>query len=218
VIASQAEIELVHRGRRRQMLLPLERHSTGAALPCPVGVGDLVSLQTKPGVKGTKVTVVDVGLSYLGAVTPAQAQQQGYAGVQGAREAFERQHGRAGGDERPVWVVQFVLGDHTGFFASHRERYLIAKMGRRSYTTDPDQAANGEPAVTESEQLELARAARERRNEDNRTVLREQRVIIRAALRRMRDVELDRLVESELARLERRLERIDELLDRRQAA
>jgi hypothetical protein len=101
------------------------------------------------------------------------------------------------------WLVRFVLGNRTAFFAKHRERYL--KRKGVGITTDPKLAVKGEPAVTTEEEMQLARSARARRDlEDEQNWLLQKQAVEQAiaALRSRND---DREIESDLRFLENRL-------------
>lgn len=211
MIVLQADIDLVKRGkpRRRQMWLPVTWGDLEERLPCPVELGQLVSLQTRPFEKGTRITVAEIYLSHLGAMTTADARLQGYGGVQSARASITEIHG-ALDDEHPSWVVRFLLGDHAEIFNEHAEKYLVAKMGGgRSYTTDPSKGAKGEGAVPTAELSAFAHRAIVAREDSKQKQWRELRKALAREIKAMRQHELDRDEEKELKRLERRLQQLD---------
>lgn len=210
MIVSKAELELVNRGKRKQMWLPTLRGDKGQLLPCPVEPEQAISLQPSHGVKGTRVTVLTVTPGRLSGMTDADVRQLGvYGGVKAAIAAFARQHGLVAA-EAEVWIVQFALGDLTAFFSRHRERYLRAKgVGT---TTDPKLAARGEPAVTTEEELQLARKARDRRRLEEHQALRREKRVIEEAIRRLREQGFSKAIEGELRLAERRVEKAERLL------
>jgi hypothetical protein len=209
VIATQAEIDLVKTGGRQQMWLPTERGASNELLPCPVEVGQLVRLQPRPFAKAVPITVVRVDFSTLGVMTDAQARQQGHAGLQAAREAWDRANG-LGWDSTRAWVVRFALGNHVAFFAKHRERYL--KRKGVGITTDPRFAVRGEPAVTTEEEMQLARAARARRELEDRQEMQLRKERIEHEIAALRAHGFPKEVEGSLRLALRQLEKAERLL------
>jgi hypothetical protein len=193
VIVSQAEINIVTRGRCRRLLLPVERGELGELLSCPLEEGRCFSLQPAAFVKGTRVTCTSVEVSTSGHVEGALI---GPA--------------HSGPTDRAVWVITFVLGDRSAFYSRHRERYLKAKgVG---LTDDPNKAVRGEPAVTEEEQLAIAAAASARREAAVREEFGTERQVIKAAIGRLRKNEFSTEIEKDLRFMERRLAGIERKL------
>jgi hypothetical protein len=193
VIVPQAEIELVNSKKRTAMLLPVEYGMEGERKPCPVEVGKLASLQPARSVKGTKVTITGITRGRVGEFSDAGA------------FCVSR------GTYLEAWLVTFVLGNRTEFYKQHRERYL--KRKGMSLTHDPELAIAGEPAVTEEEEIELARKARHARVLEERARAKVLRGVIKASLGELRGLELDKAVEKEIGRAERRLEQLDKALE-----
>lgn len=133
MILPEAEINFVIGARCRLLALPVQRGEKGEVLPCTLEQGRPFSLQTRHGVKGVKATVTKViafnpGEPHPPFICPDRT----------------RLHGAA-----KAWLVTFELGNHTGFFSKHQERYMKAKgVG---LTTDPRRGAFGEPAVVPDE-------------------------------------------------------------------
>jgi hypothetical protein len=213
VIVSPAELELVQRGKRRMMMVPVERGSTGARRPCALAVETVVKLQPKAGVKGTAITVTEIVLSTLGLLTDADARQQGYTFRADGLEAFVNSHGGQASDDREVWAVRFVLGDQTAFYRGHQERYLRRKMGGgRSYTTNPAEGVFGEGAVPDVELVGFAAQAAATREEEGRLRLQNALVTIRQAIAETDGMEIAPEARKDLAWMRRRAARIEKQL------
>jgi hypothetical protein len=160
VIATQLEIDLVCKGKRTQLLLPLKRGPLGEMLGCPVAPGRSYRLQPKPFVKGTWITVTHVVRVTLDELTDTDARREGHFSAAGARHAWEQAHGTG---VRDVWVVTFVRGERTDFYRSASPRWLRRNMGssRGDYTLDPAEGAAGEgDALTAEEQAVVTADAR----------------------------------------------------------
>jgi hypothetical protein len=209
VIVPSSEINLIQRGRRKQMMLPLERGQHNELLPCPINAQTCIALQPRPFVKSTKITVLEIEVATVGDLNQDHASKQGYHTVQGVKEAWTQQHGSAD-DSQPVWVVSFVRGDHSKFYASHAERYLSAK--RHDTTTDPRRALHSEPAVTTAEQATLALAATEKREDERRLKLKAAQRTIRQGLDAMQDLDLDDETFKDVRYMRRRLARVEKSL------
>jgi hypothetical protein len=156
------------------MWVPVERGTVGQRMACPVELGQLVSLQPRPFVKGTAVTISKPPLlTTLGLMDDKDARAQGYRfGLAEARRAWEAVWGRWA-EDREAWKLIFMLGDYASMFRGEQERYLIAKMGGgRSYTTEPERGAHGEGAVPRAQQAGFARAARDHREAEAEQALR----------------------------------------------
>jgi hypothetical protein len=208
MIAPQAEIDLVNGKKRDLMLLPVEYGPGGERRPCPIEQHALVSLQPALFVKGTKITITKIERREIDELTDTDARHLGFPDIQRALEVFRRQYDACG---KEVWAAAFVLGNRTAFIRMHRERYLKAKGA--GLTFDPHQGVRGEPAVTEEEQLDIARKARNERILTERERAKEQRAIIKTALGELRGLQLDRDVEKEIDRAERRLQQLDKVLE-----
>lgn len=206
MIVSQSEISLIERSRRRQMMLPVERGANNELLACPVAPLTCIGLQPRAFAKSTRVTVLEVEIATLGDLTDDHAVKQGYRSVQGVKEAWARQHGSAS-DGRLIWIVNFARGDHSKFIASHSERYLSAK--RHDTTTDPRRALTTEPAITTAEQTQLALAAAEKREQEQRVILKAERKKMDKALTALEGLDLDEDVFKDLRYIRRRLNRIE---------
>lgn len=205
MIVPQAEINRVQRGLRRQMMLPMERGAMSELLPCPVELGACVRLQSRPFEKSTRITVIEIAVGTVADLSDAQAQRQGYASVQRAHDAWRQRH-----SIEDVWILSFARGDHSAFFHDHAEQYLKAKgVG---LTRDPNKGVRTEPAVTTAEQLELARRARDHRDEEQRVKLKVERRKILAALDAMEGLELGEEAFKDLRYIRRRLARVDRTL------
>jgi len=207
MIVPEHEIELVNDGKRTLMLLPVGRGNGGEKLPCPIRAKACISLQPRPFVKGTKITVTTVEEWHSGDLTDTDGRRLGYPDLPRALAAFQHQHGI----QENVWRVMFVLGDRTNFYFRHSERYLKRKGTGLTY--DPDLAVHGEPAVTEEESLTIARKAHNARILADRERAKEQRVIIKIALGELRGLQLSREVAAEIRRAEWRLKKLDKLLE-----
>jgi hypothetical protein len=187
VILSSAQLDFVVRAKCRRLLVPLERGDLGEMLAAPVEVGQVVSLQPRPFVKGVRTTVVGMAL-----VDPSTVPQPRVA----VAPCGER-----------AWLMEFVFGDHAEFFAKHREQYLKAKgVG---LTDNPARGARGEPAVTTDEQLAFARQAREKRRLEEQQRRGMHRRAIQTALDAMRREGVDREREGDIRFIERRLAKMD---------
>lgn len=206
MIVPSSEINLIQRGRRKQMMLPLERGEHNELLPCAIAAQTCIALQPRPFVKSTKITVLEIEVATLGDLTQDHAAKQGYHTVQGVTEAWARQHGSAE-DSQPVWIISFVRGDHSKFYAAHAERYLSAK--RHDTTTDPRRALHSEPAVTTAEQQQLALAAAEKREDEQRVILKAERRKMHDALDALEGLDLAEDVSKDLHYIRRRLNRIE---------
>ena len=192
------------------MLLPVERGSTGARRGCPLEVHGVVKLQPKAGTRGTAVTVTETVLSTLGMLSEADARTLGYKFRAHALEAFVAAHGGQESDDREVWKVTFLLGDHSKFYAAHQERFLRAKMGGgRSLTTIPEQGVRGEGAVPDVDLAGFAAKARATREEEGRLRLQNALVQIREAIAATDGVELTEAARKDLAWMRRRCERLE---------
>lgn len=152
MVISQAELNLIMNGRlhRRMMRLPIERGDLGELKKCPVREGRIYRLTAGGG--KAMVTVLSVRREKLAALSVGDAKREGYAGVSGALDAWQKRHGRPSpGTE--AWVVGFELGDQSGRF--DRPVHL-ARHG--DYTLEASQAVKGEPEVLMPLAKDLARA------------------------------------------------------------
>ncbi|MGH2878935.1 MAG: hypothetical protein ACRDK4_04920 [Solirubrobacteraceae bacterium] len=203
MIVSQAEIDLVRRGKRFQMMLPMERGGAGELLPCPVEEGQCVSLQPRQFARGLQVTIIKIEASTLDKLTDQHAKRQGYASLADQRAAWN-------GTEQ-VWLAHFARGDHSAFYRQHRERYLKAKgVG---LTDDPKRAVKSEPAVTEAEQLEIARKARSIRVEEERAKIKNVRLGLKVLLADLRSLEPSEDTRAEIRRTETRIGKLEKMLE-----
>jgi hypothetical protein len=215
VVVNPVEIELVKRGQRRAMLLPVERGTTGERRQCPLEVGKVVKLQERPFTRGVPITVTEITLTTLAMMTEADARQQGCKFRAHALEAFVNSHGGQASDDREVWRVGFTLGDHSAFYRQHQERYLRAKMGAgRSYTTLPGQGVFGEGAVPDVELAGFAAQAAATRAEEGRLRLQNALVTIREAIADTDGIEIAPEAQKDLAWMRRRAARIEKQLGR----
>jgi hypothetical protein len=140
------------------MRLPLVRGELGELKRCPFRKGGTYKLQPRTSVKAaTSITIIEVRQEKLAALSLADAKREGYAGIQGALEAFRHRwpnHGEA------VWVVRFAKDDkdHTvsDYINSDQPLYL-AKHG--DFTTSAStQAVRGDPPYLAPLAEDLARA------------------------------------------------------------
>jgi len=123
---------------RRMMRLP-------APPDCPVELGRPYRLQVRRGVPA-ELTITPIALRCepLGALEQRDARREGYGTVEGALRAWRGAHGQPAPTQE-VWVVSFVVGDHSAFFGLDEDVYL-AKYG--DYTTRAErQAVSGDPPV-----------------------------------------------------------------------
>jgi hypothetical protein len=222
VIVPQEELDLVTGKReRRAWWLPVTRGPSGERQGCPFERGQCVPLQARPGVKGERITIIDVKLTTLGLMTDADATQQGYlGGLRGARAAWEAAYGTWSVD-RECWALRFARGDHSAFYASHSEKYLRAKMGGgRSYTTDPARGVRGEGAVPAADLEAAARNAAKHRTEAAQLALKATLRTIEQSIRELapHEASLDKQTKADLAWMRRRAARIRKELEELVAA
>jgi hypothetical protein len=159
LVVTQAEINLIlGKTRRRMMRLPISLGPCGEHQPCPVREGCSYQLQSRAGSKGqATITIVEVYPEKLAAITLADARREGYAGIQGALDAWTRTHHKPSHDES-VWVILFAKdkdGDTAAFLAQKQPVYL-ARYG--DYTTRRDNAIPGEAEVLTPFAEDLANA------------------------------------------------------------
>ena len=78
MIVPQAEIDLTRKGKRTQMMFPMERGECGELLPCVVETTSCVPLQPARFVKGVRVTITSIEGALLAVIDDDHASKQGY--------------------------------------------------------------------------------------------------------------------------------------------
>lgn len=218
MIVPPEEIKLVTGpAKKRSLWLPVVRGSSlgpgdrGHRRPCPVEAQTVVKLQPRIFVKGTAVTISETVLTSFGVLGPADAREAGYKFLAHARTAFEHSYGAMTGDTE-LWIVRFVLGDHTKGLAVHAERYLSA--GRLNLTSDPQRAAHGEQAVPLESEMKFARDAALRREAESAKALQRLHGRLYAAVTEIEGagVDLSPSAREEVRWLRRRVKRIEKEL------
>lgn len=139
---------------------------------CRYEVGKSYAVQPGRGKKAVcRITVTDVHLERLGAISLKDARREGFRTT---GEFFDYWRGlhRTVNESLPVWVISFVLGDH-----SETDRFLDRRV-HRTYTTRPPEAVvdnsveGAVRALSASELRQLAGANRRRFEREHRDELR----------------------------------------------
>jgi hypothetical protein len=114
VIVPAAEIERIltpRKLRRRVMRLPIIEREP------PVEIGRVYRLQTRPGLKARlAITITHVGQGILDQLTLSEARDEGHSQREQALKAWADWFGQPT-PEQPVWIVGFVKGDESAFYA-----------------------------------------------------------------------------------------------------
>ena len=126
---------------RRQMRLPVEWDEHGVRVKCPAV--EKRTLALTDGERGVRVTVTGVARSPHGAIGKLDAEREGYGSIDMAIAAWTERHGDTD-PNRPVWVIDFIVGDASALLTAD-EPILLARGG--GYTHSTARAIPDEPEV-----------------------------------------------------------------------
>lgn len=161
-----------------------------------------------------RITITDVRLEALGAITLKDARKEGFVTTDEFRDYWASLYGRFDPDLL-VWVLSFQFGDQTD-----TPRLLAARPGapHGDYVSNPHLSLRDEQeAVSAAETERYGKLAHARDSKRMSDPLRKQRDTIARALAEMRE-QLNRQPSRHVADTVRRMEREMAVLDRKLAA
>jgi hypothetical protein len=125
-------VDLIKQGKKRQ-----ERRET-----CHVRPGRSYGVQAGRQPATVRITVITVAQQQLGAVTLKDARREGFRSTQEFRDYWRSTHKGYLDPDQQVWVISFILGDHTD-----QPRLLAARPGapHGDYVHTSARAMRGEP-------------------------------------------------------------------------
>jgi hypothetical protein len=125
-------VDLIKQGKKRQ-----ERRET-----CHVQPGRSYAVQAGRQPATARITIITVAQQQLGAVTLKDARREGFRNTQEFRDYWRTTHKGYLDPDRYIWVITFILGDHTD-----QPRLLAARPGAPygDYVTTSARAMRGEP-------------------------------------------------------------------------
>jgi hypothetical protein len=138
-------VDLIKQGKKRQ-----ERRES-----CRVQPGRSYAVQSSRQPATARITIITVAQQQLGAVTLKDARREGFRNTQEFRDYWRETHKSYLNPDQYIWVITFILGDHTD-----QPRLLAARPGapHGDYVSTPARAMRGEPeAIPASLHVQYAR-------------------------------------------------------------